>query len=261
MQKTDAHVSFRASKLTQVLKAAFTSKKAMTVMVAAVSPAADSADHTINTLRYADRVKEKKNTKIVLPIDDTGGSAAAAAMQAEDQEDYRGGDDLEGAAAEEYGVDDEADVSVVAEEDSKYQAAVEQLNQAEEQLLACHIQATESNAALCVQESQLLSSILDKSVVDYDIDACKIALECFHVCSCFCAAAYRSFHPSPRHNSPVVVAAAAAAALTSRCGQAGNHSPRASQRHERPPKGGKEFCVVDAYFISFHFISFLCHFI
>ena len=51
MTKADAHVSFRASKLTQVLKASFTSKKAMTVMVAAVSPAAHSADHTINTLR------------------------------------------------------------------------------------------------------------------------------------------------------------------------------------------------------------------
>ena len=36
-----------------MLKASFTSKRAMTVMVAAVSPAADSADHTINTLRCA----------------------------------------------------------------------------------------------------------------------------------------------------------------------------------------------------------------
>lgn len=30
-----------------------------TVMIAAVSPCASSADHTVNTLRYADRVKEK----------------------------------------------------------------------------------------------------------------------------------------------------------------------------------------------------------
>ena len=29
-------------------------------MIATISPAASSADHTINTLRYADRVKEKK---------------------------------------------------------------------------------------------------------------------------------------------------------------------------------------------------------
>ena len=38
-------------------------------MIATVSPGASSADHTLNTLRYADRIKEKK----------VGGSAAAAA--------------------------------------------------------------------------------------------------------------------------------------------------------------------------------------
>ncbi|OQS06292.1 kinesin [Thraustotheca clavata] len=53
------HIPFRASKLTQVLKDSFVNAKARTVMIAAVSPCASSADHTINTLRYADRVKEK----------------------------------------------------------------------------------------------------------------------------------------------------------------------------------------------------------
>ncbi|KAH9129921.1 hypothetical protein LEN26_000206 [Aphanomyces euteiches] len=54
------HIPFRASKLTQVLKDSFVNAKARTVMIAAVSPCASSADHTINTLRYADRVKEKQ---------------------------------------------------------------------------------------------------------------------------------------------------------------------------------------------------------
>ncbi|DBA03147.1 TPA: hypothetical protein N0F65_003867 [Lagenidium giganteum] len=54
-----AHIPFRASKLTQVLKDSFTNARARTVMIAAVSPCASSADHTVNTLRYADRVKEK----------------------------------------------------------------------------------------------------------------------------------------------------------------------------------------------------------
>ncbi len=53
------HVPYRASKLTLVLKDSFTNKKSRTVMVATVSPAASSADHTINTLRYADRIKER----------------------------------------------------------------------------------------------------------------------------------------------------------------------------------------------------------
>lgn len=49
------HVPYRASKLTLVLKDSFTRKAARTVMIATVSPGASSADHTINTLRYADR--------------------------------------------------------------------------------------------------------------------------------------------------------------------------------------------------------------
>ncbi|EWM30551.1 kinesin motor domain containing protein [Nannochloropsis gaditana] len=54
------HVPYRASKLTLVLKDCFTKEKARTVMIATVSPNASSADHTLNTLRYADRVKQKK---------------------------------------------------------------------------------------------------------------------------------------------------------------------------------------------------------
>ena len=54
-----SHIPYRASKLTLVLKDSFTRKKSRTVMIATISPAASSADHTINTLRYADRIKER----------------------------------------------------------------------------------------------------------------------------------------------------------------------------------------------------------
>jgi len=54
------HVPYRASKLTLLLKDCFTSKQARTTMIATVSPGASSADHTLNTLRYADRIKEQK---------------------------------------------------------------------------------------------------------------------------------------------------------------------------------------------------------
>mmetsp|Transcript_20605 Transcript_20605/g.41238 ORF Transcript_20605/g.41238 Transcript_20605/m.41238 type:complete len:733 (+) Transcript_20605:178-2376(+) len=58
--KGQSHVPYRSSKLTLVLKDCFTSPLARTTMIATVSPGASSCDHTINTLRYADRVKEKK---------------------------------------------------------------------------------------------------------------------------------------------------------------------------------------------------------
>lgn len=54
-----SHIPYRASKLTLVLKDSFTNKNSRTVMIVNISPAASSADHTLNTLRYADRVKER----------------------------------------------------------------------------------------------------------------------------------------------------------------------------------------------------------
>lgn len=53
------HVPYRGSKLTLILKDCFTSDNAMTAMIATVSPGATSADHSINTLRYADRIKSQ----------------------------------------------------------------------------------------------------------------------------------------------------------------------------------------------------------
>lgn len=57
---SNKHVPYRASKLTLILKDCFTSALAKTTMIATVSPGASSADHTLNTLRYADRIKEQK---------------------------------------------------------------------------------------------------------------------------------------------------------------------------------------------------------
>ena len=53
------HTPFRGSKLTQVLKDSFLGN-CRTVMIANVSPGLLSCEHTLNTLRYADRVKELK---------------------------------------------------------------------------------------------------------------------------------------------------------------------------------------------------------
>ena len=53
------HLPFRGSKLTQVLKDSFTGNS-KTTMIANVSPANSCCEHTLNTLRYADRVKELK---------------------------------------------------------------------------------------------------------------------------------------------------------------------------------------------------------
>ena len=54
-----AHIPFRGSKLTQVLKESFVGKNSRSVMVACIAPNISNCEHTLNTLRYADRVKER----------------------------------------------------------------------------------------------------------------------------------------------------------------------------------------------------------
>ena len=59
LDQDQRHTPFRGSKLTQVLKDSFVGN-CKTVMIANVSPWASCWEHTLNSLRYADRVKELK---------------------------------------------------------------------------------------------------------------------------------------------------------------------------------------------------------
>ncbi|XP_055007673.1 kinesin-like protein KIF2C isoform X2 [Boleophthalmus pectinirostris] len=56
--KNSDHIPFRMSTLTKVLRDSFIGEKSRTCMIAMVSPSMASCEYTMNTLRYADRVKE-----------------------------------------------------------------------------------------------------------------------------------------------------------------------------------------------------------
>ncbi|XP_067403535.1 kinesin-like protein KIF2B [Emydura macquarii macquarii] len=56
--RNKTHTPFRASKLTQVLRDSFIGENSCTCMIATISPGMRSCEHTLNTLRYANRVKE-----------------------------------------------------------------------------------------------------------------------------------------------------------------------------------------------------------
>jgi kinesin family protein 2/24 len=60
--KQASHVPFRSSKITQVLRDSFIGQKSKTCMIGMISPGMGSCNHSLNTLRYADRVKEHRST-------------------------------------------------------------------------------------------------------------------------------------------------------------------------------------------------------
>ncbi|KAK1380245.1 hypothetical protein POM88_026989 [Heracleum sosnowskyi] len=68
------HIPFRGSKLTEVLRDSFVGNS-RTVMISCISPNAGSCEHTLNTLRYADRVKSL--SKSGNPKKDQGATSAS----------------------------------------------------------------------------------------------------------------------------------------------------------------------------------------
>ncbi|KAK9947702.1 hypothetical protein M0R45_003315 [Rubus argutus] len=56
LDNDQGHIPFRGSKLTEVLRDSFVGDS-RTVMISCISPSTGSCEHTLNTLRYADRVK------------------------------------------------------------------------------------------------------------------------------------------------------------------------------------------------------------
>ncbi|XP_034068537.1 uncharacterized protein LOC117543954 [Gymnodraco acuticeps] len=62
LDQEQSHTPFRQSKLTQVLKDSFVGDS-MTCMIANISPGHLATENTLNTLRYADRVKELKGLR------------------------------------------------------------------------------------------------------------------------------------------------------------------------------------------------------
>lgn len=70
LDNDQTHIPFRGSKLTEVLRDSFIGDS-RTVMISCISPSSGSCEHTLNTLRYADRVKslsKGSNSKKDVPL-------------------------------------------------------------------------------------------------------------------------------------------------------------------------------------------------
>eukprot|EP01105_Mastigella_eilhardi_P013585 TRINITY_DN3098_c0_g1_i4.p1 TRINITY_DN3098_c0_g1~~TRINITY_DN3098_c0_g1_i4.p1 ORF type:complete len:551 (-),score=129.55 TRINITY_DN3098_c0_g1_i4:27-1679(-) len=71
MRNSSVFVPFRGSRLTLLLKESFTRSDVGTIVIVAISPLASDANHSLNTCRFADRIKEKGSvgTITVDPLD------------------------------------------------------------------------------------------------------------------------------------------------------------------------------------------------
>ncbi|XP_022721932.1 kinesin-like protein KIN-13A [Durio zibethinus] len=94
LDNDQTHIPFRGSKLTEVLRDSFVGNS-RTVMISCISPNAGSCEHTLNTLRYADRVKSlsksgnpKKDQAVnSLPPSNKDASSASSLSATADVED------------------------------------------------------------------------------------------------------------------------------------------------------------------------------
>ncbi|EHA8589582.1 kinesin-like protein KIN-13B [Cocos nucifera] len=87
LDNDQTHIPFRGSKLTEVLRDSFIGDS-RTVMISCISPNSGSCEHTLNTLRYADRVKSlskgsnKKDLSSVTNLRDSTAAPLSSALSA-----------------------------------------------------------------------------------------------------------------------------------------------------------------------------------
>jgi len=157
-----AHLPFRASKLTQVLRDSFIGDNARTCMIAMISPTLSSCEHTLNTLRYADRVKELGARE---PVKDSDDDAAMMHLE-DDEEDMSGDSDL----AQLRSLND-GECSV---DWYNFQESVAQLQLLEEEVVESHRNLLGSLENWIQSDASLLAMT---NQVDYDQDAYAQQLE------------------------------------------------------------------------------------
>ncbi|CEG81799.1 Putative Kinesin family member 2/24 [Rhizopus microsporus] len=84
LDQDQRHAPFRGSKLTMVLRDSFIGNS-KTCMIATISPNSANSDHTLNTLRYADRIKEFRGESDSRLVDTHVEDAEAMDIEEEDE--------------------------------------------------------------------------------------------------------------------------------------------------------------------------------
>lgn len=162
LDSNNSHVPYRSSKLTLVLKDSFTRQQARTVMIATVSPAASSADHTLNTLRYADRIKER-----VVGSNNLRNMPTPPPMQVKKNKGGVGSSPFTPSPVPPTNNKLQSEIDMDDKVMEEFNKTVEDLFEEEEELLNMHMNIIQENAELLTEEGRLLQAIQSD---EHDID-------------------------------------------------------------------------------------------
>ncbi|XP_047496938.1 kinesin-like protein KIF2A isoform X2 [Penaeus chinensis] len=153
-----AHLPFRASKLTQVLRDSFIGDKSKTCMIAMISPGMNCCEHTLNTLRYADRVKELGASDV----------SEEKNSPTEKEPDENGTNDQDYSRLTSYNENE------MSADQQAFQVAMSALQEAEEEVVDLHGQYFAHRDKM---DKMLIPLYQMTNEVDYDVDAYAQQLE------------------------------------------------------------------------------------
>ena len=179
------HIPFRGSILTEVLRDSFLGNS-KTTMIANVSPSSTNCEHTLNTLRYTDRVKELKSDGKAKQRRPTAGrrgpavkgrderTSGAAVVGNVDEEAMQIVRRLRPQITEEDGEDDD---DVAVEVEKCYSHIASALSDAQEDLLVHYRRMLDTRVKIMLKETEAIQALDQGGVRDLDnfvsdIDTC-----------------------------------------------------------------------------------------
>jgi hypothetical protein len=119
-------------------------------MITCISPGHSSADHTVNSLRYAARLKDRSRPEraVLVAKNNNMRDQSPISSSFSDEAEQREKEELD-----------------------QFHKKVEHLLEKEEELLSLHVSAIKEDAQILTVEGDIIDKVQGERVIDYDIDS------------------------------------------------------------------------------------------